>query len=266
MQNGTEKIVVLVVLGSLFTIGLTLFATAFFQRRLRRQLQSVAMREAYQQELLRSQLEVQEQAIQTVGRALHDNLGQVLSLIKINLNTLTNSLDQPASEKLLRTKDLVNQAIADVRSLSKSLTADNRLGAGLAAAIGQELDAVRKTGVVETAFYQRGDEQRLDPQQKLILFRIVQESLQNALKHAQAKNITVSLDYSAGGLTLTVADDGVGFDPEKIAPQSGGEHGSGLANIQNRARLIGAEATIRSAVGRGTTTTLILPCPPNTTR
>lgn len=260
-----KEIVVIVVAGTVLLLMLATFVVTFlflYQRRSFRYQQDLQkMQEAYQQELLRSQLEMQEQTLQTVGRELHDNLGQVLSLVKINLNTLPELLDQQAAEKLNRTKDLLNRAIADMRALSKSLNAENRLRAGLATAIGNELDAVRKTGVVDVTLDVRGTEQRLDPRQELILFRIVQETLSNALKHAQAKNIAVSLDYSVGALNLTVADDGVGFDPGQVPIPTGGERGSGLTNIQHRARLIGGEARIRSAVGEGTTTTLSIPIP-----
>lgn len=259
----SDEVVIVVVAGSVLMLMLATFVATFFflyQRRSFRYQQDLQkMQEAYQQELLRSQLEMQEQTLQTLGRELHDNLGQVLSLVKINLNTLTDALDQPASEKLLRTRDLVNRAIADVRGLSKSLNAENRLAAGLAVAIDQELDAARKTGVVETTLDVRGVEQRLDPRQELILFRIVQEVLNNALKHAQAKNIAVSLDYSEGALNLTVADDGVGFNPDQLLPPIGGGRGSGLSNIRHRARLLGGEALIRSAAGLGTTTALSIP-------
>lgn len=267
MQGVPEEVVIVVVAGSVLMLLLATFVATFFflyQRRSFRYQQDLQkMQEAYQQELLRSQLEMQEQILQTVGRELHDNLGQVLSLVKINLNTLPELLDQKAAEKLARTKDLLNRAIADMRGLSKSLSAENRLGAGLAPAIGQELDAVRKTGVVDVALDVRGTEQRLDPRQELIVFRIIQETLNNALKHAQAKNIGVSLDYSDDALTLTIADDGVGFDPRRVLPPTEGERGSGLSNIQHRARLIGGEARIESVVGHGTTTTLSIPIPPH---
>lgn len=264
MQDGTEEIVpIVIVAGTILMLMLATFVVTYFflyQRRSFRYQQDLQkMQEAYQQELLRSQLEMQEQTLQTVGRELHDNLGQVLSLVKINLNTLPALPDDKSIRKLNQTKDLLNQAIADMRGLSKSLNAENRLGAGLAAAIGHELDAVRKTGVVETTLDLRGTERRLDPQRELIVFRIVQETLNNALKHAHANTISVSLDYSVGALNLTVADDGVGFDLEQVVASSLGEHGSGLSNIQNRARLIGAEASIRSAAGHGTTTFLSIP-------
>mgnify|MGYP002778035882 CR=1 FL=1 len=243
-----------------FLAGVVGFAIFKYQQRLQIHLREIAeMKAAYESELLRSQLEMQEQTLQTVGRELHDNLGQVLSLMKINLNTLPDGLEGKTAEKLGRTKDLLNRAIADLRGLSKSLNAENRLKAGLPTAIGHELDAVRKTGVVDVTLGVRGTEQRLDPRQELILFRIVQETLNNALKHAQAKNIAVSLEYSVGALNLTVADDGVGFDLAQVLPPTGGEQGSGLSNIQNRARLIGAEARIRSAAGQGTVTTLSIP-------
>ena len=243
-----------------FLVGVVGFAIYKYQQRMQIHLREIsAMKAAYESELLRSQLEIQEQTMQTVGREIHDNVGQMLSLVKLNLNTLPPNDDPKTVEKLGHTREYLNRAIADLRGLSKSLNTENRLDAGLAAAIRQELDAIRKTGIMDVTFTQTGEEQRLDSRQELLLFRITQESLNNALKHAHANNIAVSLDYSPDRLSLTVVDDGVGFDSERVITPVGEERGSGLTNIQNRARLIGAEVSIRSTAGQGTTTVLSLP-------
>jgi signal transduction histidine kinase len=245
-----------------FLAGVVGYAIFKYQRRMQLHFQEISrMKAAYEKELLRSQLEIQEQTMQTVAQEIHDNVGQLLSLIKINLGTLPPTDDPQAVEKLVNTSAYLNRAIGDLRGLSKALSGEHRLRAGLVAALRAELDAIRDTGVVETALTQIGDETRPDPRHELILFRIAQEMINNALKHARAKNIRVSLDYSVGRLNLTIADDGVGFDTGRVIAQSGG--GSGLPNIQTRAKLIGADVTIRSAVGRGTTTVLSLPIPPS---
>ena len=263
MDNGLFDVTLMIAVGTalLLALGAVVTILLFLYKRkyLAYRHDLFIMQEAYQQELLRSQLEIQEQTMQTVGREIHDNVGQMLSLVKLNLNTLPPNDDPKTVEKLGHTREYLNRAIADLRGLSKSLNTENRLDAGLAAAIRQELDAIRKTGIMDVTFTQTGEEQRLDSRQELLLFRITQESLNNALKHAHANNIAVSLDYSPDRLSLTVVDDGVGFDSERVITPVGEERGSGLTNIQNRARLIGAEVSIRSTAGQGTTTVLSLP-------
>ncbi|MCY7352099.1 MAG: histidine kinase [Cytophagaceae bacterium] len=246
---------------------LTIFTTFFLliqqQRYYRYRRELAAMKAAYESELLRSQLEMQEQTMQAVGREIHDNVGQILSLVKINLSTLPAMSDPNTNERLINTREYLNRAIADLRGLSKSLNAENRLAAGLCLAIRAEMEGIHKTGVVETTFESQGTERRLDPRQELILFRITQELLNNALKHAEAKNLHVLLDYSIERLTLSIKDNGVGFEfinaDSHVIDKQDKERGSGLLNIQNRAKLIGADLDIRSIIGQGTTAILVLP-------
>ncbi len=264
MQD-TEEIAIIVVVGSILMLVLATFVATFFflyqRRNFRYQQELQKMQEAYRQELLRSQLEIQEQTMQGVAQEIHDNVGQVLALVKINLNTLPETGDEKTKEKLFNTRELLNRAIADLRGLSKSLHGENRLGAGLAAALRAEVQGITNSGVVLAAFEQSGAELSLDPQPELLLFRITQELIHNALKHAESKNLRVSLDCSDGQFTLTVEDDGIGFDPQQMGQPNGGERGMGLESMRNRARLIGADFTIRSTVGQGTTAVLTLSQP-----
>lgn len=214
------------------------------------------MHDNYQQELLRSQLEIQERTLKNIAQEIHDNIGQTLSLVKLNLNTL-----DPAKpnweEKKHMSKNLVGKAIQDLRNLSKTLHSDTILAAGLFKAIEYELSIIEASGAGHTSLQISGEPLRLHADKELILFRIVQEALNNIIKHAKATLISVKIWADESTLYLLVADDGTGFDP---APQKEGmDGGSGLRNMCSRAQLIGGSCKVRSAANKGTQIELHIP-------
>jgi signal transduction histidine kinase len=149
---------------------------------------------------------------------------------------------------------LLAQVITDLRDLSKSLSFQQISQYGLVKAMQIEMERVNKSGLMKTEQSVSGEPYSLGEERELVLFRIFQESLNNALKYAHARNLTISLKYEEELFNLTIADDGVGFSAET----ANGKNGSGLKNIETRAALIGATATLQSAPGRGCTVTVNL--------
>ena len=207
------------------------------------------MKSQFQQELLRTQIEIQEQTLKTISEEIHDNVGQVLSLAKLNLNTFTTVTDERTRIKISDTKDLVAKAINDLRNLSRSLYGDKIAELGLPDAISNELRILENSGQYKTVLKITGESYKLDPQKQMVLFRIVQEAMNNSIKHAKAKNISVLLNYQPEMFTLTIEDDGAGFD---MAALHSNQTGIGLKSMQNRAALIGAKFEIISSLGKGT--------------
>jgi two-component system, NarL family, sensor kinase len=216
-------------------------------------------RENLQQELLRTQLEIQEQTLKNISQEIHDNIGQVLSLAKLNLNRMDPSKPNDLEEKIKDSKNLVGKAIQDLRDLSKTLNTDNIESIGLLKAIGYELDMIGKTGSHQTDLKTKGNIIRLDAQKELILFRIVQEVLNNILKHADAGNISVQANYESRQLELVIDDDGNGFDLNPLNDPDNQAAGLGIRNMHNRAKMIGADFSISSTLGEGTKVKLIAP-------
>ncbi|MFD1255761.1 sensor histidine kinase [Mucilaginibacter terrae] len=208
----------------------------------------------FKQELLKAQLEIQEQTLTYVGREIHDNIGQVLSFVKLNLNPVGGN-HQLLQQKMIDSRALVAQAINDLRDLSKSLSFQHFAHLGLVKAIQIETERINKSGLLLLILNVKGEPYTLGEQKELVLFRIFQESLNNALKHAEARNFIIDLQFHTESFTLTLADDGRGFLVAKRLNEGGG---SGLKNMESRAALIGATATINSSVGNGCSISIIL--------
>lgn len=212
----------------------------------------------FRQTLLQSQLEIQEQTLKNISQEIHDNVGQVLSLAKLNLNTIDISKTEELQKKIESALIQVSKAINDLRDLSKSFNTDNISALGLVRAVEYELDMIKKTGVHKTSFNVEGKIKKLEPQTELILFRIVQETLHNIIKHAEASSIWISARYTENDLGLEIKDNGKGFHPTAESDQDT-DSGLGIRNMHNRARLICAKFNLNSIKNEGTSVTIVLP-------
>ena len=208
--------------------------------------------------LLQTQLEIQEQTLKTISEEIHDNIGQGLSLAKLKLNTIDVTKENELKEKIADSKNLVSKAIQDLRGLSRSLNTDNIADMGLLRAVEYELDMIRKSGY-DTIMEVNGDAKRMEPQKELIVFRIVQETLNNIIKHAEAKKVTVTASYSADKLDLQVQDDGKGTEMPLSGANENNNKSLGIRNMHNRAKMIGAGFAISSVPGKGTVIHLNIP-------
>ena len=250
---GEESLTTLIALGTVIVVALVSFVillSYLFTARKNKLLKEKELLHAqFQQELLRTQLEIQEQTLKTISQEIHDNVGQVLSLAKLNLNTLPNS----SEPKIQNTKNLVSKAINDLRNLSHSLHGDIIAELGLQESIANELKIIESTKAFETELNVTGTVFKINPQKEMVLFRIVQEALNNCIKYSEAKKITVLMQYQPQLFMLQVQDDGKGFDAEKNT-------GIGMKSMLNRAQLIGGSFNMQSILAKGTIITIELPC------
>ena len=207
------------------------------------------LKTSYENELLETRIEIQEQTFKVISQEIHDNIGQVLSLVKLNLNTLPPMQDNKVKSKVKDTKDLVSKAIVDLRDISRSLHGDMIKSLGLKDAIINELKILKNTGKYATSLVISGDPYKLEPQKEMVLFRIVQEAINNFIKHAEAKNIAIDIAYNIDAFILSVTDDGIGFDAQQLQT---GSSGMGLKSMQNRSQLIGATWRANTSAGNGT--------------
>jgi signal transduction histidine kinase len=196
----------------------------------------------YGQTLLKSQIEIQEQTLQHISREIHDNIGQVLSLVSLNLNTITAS----DNAKLNFTKELITKAIDDLRGLSKSLNPDRVQNIGITESIKTELDQLQRTGIFQTSLIIEKDLNEISAENTIILYRMVQEVLNNIIKHSRATEIIISIHGDELTESITIIDNGCGFNVEDITT------GLGLQNLTQRAAIINAELKITSKINEGT--------------
>lgn len=249
---------------ALFLLIFTIFLLFYYKVQVRQNyfmLKEEQMKFQYQEQLLQTQLEIQEQTLKTISQEIHDNIGQALTLVKLNLSTMLPAADEQLQQKILNSKDLVGKAIGDLRHLSHSLDTDYVQEMGLQRAIEYELEMIQKSGTQQTIFEIQGTPFRLNKQKELVLFRITQESFNNILKHAEAKTIKVIMTYSPDSLEMLITDDGKGVD---LANLSAEDAGLGIRNMHKRAQLIGANFNMNSTLQQGTTITIFLPIENNT--
>lgn len=197
--------------------------------------------------MLQSKIEIQEQAFNNISRELHDNIGQQLSLAKLNLGTLKEIHHTPDKEKIESAKELVSSSIYQIRSISKTLLGEKVSSMGIAEAIKNEVERINKLGMLNLNISFSGDHFSLGDQKEIILFRMVQEALNNIIKHAAASVVNIYLDGGAEDLKICIQDNGKGF---KLAVEKAS--GIGLMNMKNRAHTIGADLLIETAPGQGT--------------
>ncbi len=210
--------------------------------------------------LSRRMLTVQEEERRAVARELHDELGQVLTAVRLNLQTLRRRSREPELGPVFDDGlALLETAIAEVRALSTRLRPTILDDLGLEAALRSHLERSRaRTDLALDADIRLG-RVRLDPAVETACFRIVQEAMTNAVRHAAATRLAVALRVADGALVLSVRDDGRGFDLAAAARRAAGGESAGLSGMEERAQLAGGRLEMSSAPGRGTEVRAVFP-------
>jgi signal transduction histidine kinase len=261
-QNQEIYVIILIAIAlALLLVGFILAMLFLYQRRQHRQEQQLArMKDEYQQELLRSQLEIQETTFKAIAQELHDNIGQVLSVVKLSLSILPLEKEHPVYESIQTSRQMLNKVIFDMGNLTKSMHTDRITQIGLLEAIRFDADSIQRTGLLKVNFSVDGDEYRLEDQRSIFLFRMFQEMMNNILKHSRATDVNIAVNYSIDNkFVLKVEDNGIGFDVDKKRTQASSSSGIGLKSMTNRASLIGAQITVSSQPGKGTSIKVELP-------
>jgi len=266
MPNQNSEIYFVIVIGAtlaLLLVGFIVTILFLYQRRRQQQEKElVMMKDQYEQEALKSQLEIQENTLKNISQELHDNIGQMLSVVKFSLAVLPVEKQHDAYEPIQNSRQILNKAILDLSNLTKSLHTDRITGIGLAESIGFEVDSVRKSGILDIQYKVSGNELHFDEQKKIFLFRMFQEILNNILKHSQASTVKITLDSPGDdNFALIIEDNGVGFNVEEKRNTASSSSGVGLKSLFNRAKLVGAQLSMKSEPGKGTRVSIVLPAP-----
>lgn len=253
MQEKTSTIIhAIIVISSIFIL-VAAFVVAYvlyFHKRKARFIQEQAiLKKEFERQLFQSQAEVQESTFQHIAKELHDNVGQLLSYTKVLLGSARLSLADPP-DSLNTAIGTLSTAIREMRSLSRSLDKDWLQQFDFKSNLESEIGRINAGGVIKAscachAFID------MPPREQIILFRIVQEAIQNAIKHAGPSVIAVQVSETAGQLQLSIANDG--------AAMPAGFHGMGTNNMRQRTRLFGGDICWAARDGGGTTVYITLP-------
>lgn len=192
-------------------------------------------------------VDAQEKERAEIGKDLHDNVNQILSTAKLYLELAKSDVNQ--REALIkRSADSIFNAINEIRSISKALVPPSVKDLGLIDSVKDLVESLHMTRALRVKFVHKGDfEKVISDKQKLMLFRIIQEQVNNVLKHAEATKLFIELVMHEKQISLTVEDNGKGFELEKVRFKKG----VGLSNIESRVSLFDGKVTITTAPARG---------------
>jgi PAS domain S-box-containing protein len=200
-----------------------------------------------QKSIAQAVVDAQEKERAEIGKELHDNVNQILSTAKLYLE-LAKSDTKQRDELIKRSSDSIFNAINEIRHISKALVPPSVKDLGLIDSIKDLVESLRMTGALAVKFNHSGDfDNIISDKQKLMLFRIIQEQVNNVLKHAEASQIIITLKLADQTISLAIEDNGKGFDLEKIKFKKG----VGLSNIESRAQLFNCKVTITTALQKG---------------
>ncbi|HJU46166.1 MAG TPA: PAS domain-containing protein [Chitinophagaceae bacterium] len=195
----------------------------------------------------RAVMEAQEKERAEIGKELHDNVNQILSTAKLFLEVAKNDTKERLS-LIKRSAQSIHDAINEIRAISKSLVPPSISDIGLTESINDLVQNINVSRALKVDFFIEGDiENSINGKQKLMLFRIIQEQVNNVLKHAHATLVSIFLLVSDNTVELEITDDGKGFDMEKAHIKKG----VGLSNIISRAELFHGKVDIYTAPGEG---------------
>lgn len=247
---------VLFIITSIFLLAavfLLLYVRLYNKRKKKHIEEKANLQREYQQQLQQSQIEVQESTYAALGKELHDNVGQLLGTAKILLGVTKSKLDV-VPDSLVNANEAIVKAIQEIRSLAKILSTDWLKQFSFSENLLSEVQRLNTADIIKISLVNEEKYLPLNAEQQIILFRILQEALQNAVKHANATAVSILLELNKDQLLLSVADNGKGFNQQAIKPT-----GTGLLNMQHRTQLLGGTINWQNNPTGGTIVLILLP-------
>lgn len=214
------------------------------------------MQKEFQQQLMQSQIEVQEQTFITLSQELHDNVGQLLGSAKMLIGITGRNLPQ-VPDTLKTADETIAKAIADLRSLSKSMNKEWLHHFSLVENLEAESQRINAAREVQVNVMADTRKLLLENDRQVMLFRIIQEAMQNSMRHGKAQHIRIQIETINDMIEVKVADDGIGFDTANPSLT-----GVGIIHLQQRTRLLNGEIEWQSKPGAGTVVAIRVPNPP----
>ncbi len=202
----------------------------------------------HQNKLLKTRVEEQEQTMDQISKEIHDHIGQLLSFAKMNMFVVRKHAEKAEQiETIENVKKLLDQLIVDVRNISHNLSGEFIKKRGLANLLEEEISYINISDGVRCSLHVEGQPVALHSEKELLVYRIAQEAMHNCTKHSKATTQDITLSYSPDEFAMNIADNGVGFDTQKIYELKG----IGFLNMLQRAKLLNGTLDIQSRPGAG---------------
>lgn len=253
---------VLIIGGAAIFSVLVFFIIMFlvlYQRRYYRFLREKQhLQSSFQSEILKTQLETQEETFFQIGEEIHDNIGQLLSSTKMLMGLTERSL-AAIPDPFKTAQETLGKAIVELRALSKSLNKEWLHQFNLVQNLETEIERINTAHIIQIQLYSSVKLLPLAPESQVMLFRIIQEAIHNSLKHANAKTIRITIDVN-DLIMVSIADDGSGFVSGESAYR-----GVGIINMKHRTLLLGGNIQWQQRDGGGTEVRIFLPIQNNET-
>lgn len=256
-MDGSNTHQVLLIIASAAVILLMILTIIFFvvyhQKKIAHErIKKQELEIDYHRKMLKTALEAQEGERKRISKDLHDNVGMMLMALRVNLN---NQSIEPMKEL----RELVDETNESVRRISWNLMPSTLDNFGLFQATLEMCERLSSVDGILITQSEEGKRLTLDKDQELLLYRIAQEAITNAIKHAHASKINIHYQWMPEILQLSISDDGSGFEFPTAKNKTLGRHGLGLFNLENRVALLGATLDFKKNDPTGTIAQVTLP-------
>jgi signal transduction histidine kinase len=245
-MNGEAQVALTVIIGTLLLLvmigSVVLLLVLNNNRRNRHRAELAELNLEREQAVIQAEREATHHTLRDVARELHDNVGQLLTVVQMGLNTALEEVG--GNGRLAAARDTLDQGVEEVRRLGHTLNSDIWRERTLVDAITAEAQRIERVGRIHVLLSVKGSFAPQPADTRIILFRAFQEILNNVLKHSRADTLEITIT-GQGSPTIIIADNGRGFDPDLT------QGNGGLVNIRQRCRLVGYSAECRSAPGNG---------------
>jgi len=242
MGEGGEQLI-FIITSIVFLLLMLVVVVLFlvFQKKKNRLLrEKESEKKRFEQEIAETQIEIREETLRNISWELHDNIGQLLTLAKIQIQNAT-------PDTINDVTDTISKSLNEIRALSKLINPEFINNINLKDAIQLEMERFNRLNYINAALTITGNEVAINKKHGVIMFRMLQEFFSNTIKHSKASHLYINMNFTKNNLEIEAKDNGVGFKLNEVSLK-----GIGIQNIQKRAELINASVSFNSIPNEGT--------------
>lgn len=254
---GKSEIIVFIVLVNIILLilisGIVVFIMQYRKRKLQYEKEKAAIEEQHQLDLLQNKVQTQQQTMQFIGSEIHDSVAQKLTLASIYSQQMEYENQHPEMlDKLKRITSIINDSLNELRDLAKTIASSELQEEDLVQLLQKEAVRINDTGICKVEI-NAADTAAMSITVKRFLLRVLQEFIQNSIKHSSCSIISIHLENAGNGLSILARDNGKGFDEANLSIK-----GMGLNNMKRRIQLIGGTFNLESRTGNGTSINIFI--------